>query len=500
MQTEEKLSKELADNLETMKRRFHSENNNDIVFRTFETKSGQPCFIVFIDGMASGQTVNDFILRPFLVWEKEKVAPENVIQANSFKTSSSIEEAIKSVLSGDTAIFLDGSDVCYLCETKGFEHRSISTPTTENTIKGAQEAFTESLRTNTTQMHRILRTEELCSEFIPVGGINQDTCSIMYLDNVVNKKILDEVRRRLCSIKGDNIMGSGMVEQMIEDNTFSLFPSLLSTERPERAASYLASGRIIILVDGSPFAIVLPVTLALLMDSPEGGNQRWQSGTFSRMIRLFAFFCTTMLSGTYLALILFHREMIPTALLGAIMSARANIPFPSLFEVLVMELFFELVREASLRIPGMLGSAIGIVGGLILGQASVEANLVSPVTLIIVALSGVGNAALPDYDLAFGIRVIKIFVIIMGASLGFLGLAIAVSTVITVLANQNSFGVPMLSMEGLKWSANTPLPIQIPLWKQEYRPRELHPQKPVQAPRISRPWARKQKEEGPPDA
>lgn len=317
----------------------------------------------------------------------------------------------------------------------------------------------------------------------------------MYLDNIVNKKILAEVKKRLTSIKGDFIVGSGMLEQMIEDSSFSLFPSMLSTERPDRAAYYAASGRILIIADGTPFAIVAPITLSLLLDSPEGTTQRWQNGTFQRFIRFIALFCTTMLSGTYLALILFHREMIPTPLLSAIMNARQSIPFPSVFEVLIMELFFELIRESSLRIPHMLGNAIGIVGALILGQSAVEANLVSPVTLIVVALSGLGNAALPDYDLAFGLRTLKIFVIIMGASFGFLGLAVAVIVILVVLANQNSFGVSMLSIYPQSRRAGSSFPFQLPLWKQEKRPSELNPQKTRQAPRISRPWAYEQGEE-----
>lgn len=489
------VSAKYDENLQTMRYLFHADKNKDTVFREFTTRDGTRCFIVFIDGMADTTNVNDFIIRPLMIRDRDQRGPRDVIQTNSLTATTKIDDAVGAVLSGDTAVFLDGDTQCYTCETKGFEHRGVSTPSTENTIKGSQEAFAESVRTNTTLLHRILKTRQLVTEFIPVGDVNQGLCAVMYLDDIVNKKTVAEVKKRLSSIKADFILGSGMVEQLIEDSPLSLFPSLLSTERPERAANYLASGRVAILVDGSPFVIIAPVTLALLLDSPEGNSQRWQNGTFSRLLRVFALFCTTMLSGTYLALILFHREMIPTPLLGAIMDARANIPFPSVFEVLVMELFFELVRESGLRIPNMLGSTIGIVGALIMGQAAVEANLVSPVTLIVVALSGIGNAALPDYDLAFGIRVIKLLMIIMGASFGFLGLAVAIAIVFTILANQNSFGVPMLSMQSLRWSAGTPLPYQLPLWKQEKRPGELATQKPRQEPKISRPWVYTQDDE-----
>ena len=490
------VSGKYEENLQTMQYLFYADKNKDIVFREFAAGDGTRCFIVFIDGMADSANVNDFIIRPLMIWDKKQRSPGDVLQTNTLQPSTQMDDAVAAVLAGDTAVFIDGDSQCYICETKGFDKRSVTTPTIENTVKGSQEAFTEAIRTNTTLLHRILRTRHLVTEFIKVGEVTHDTCAVMYLDNIVNKKILAEVKRRLSSIQADNIMGSGMVEQLIEDSPNSLFPTLLSTERPERAAHYLTSGRVAVVVDGSPFVIIVPVTFALLLDSPEGNSQRWQNGTFSRLLRLFALFCTTMLSGGYLALILYHREIIPTPLLGAIMDARQNIPFPSVFEVLVMELFFELVRESVLRIPSMLGSTIGIVGALIMGQAAVEANLVSPITLIVVALSGIGNVALPDYDLAFGIRVIKLLVILMSASFGLLGLSVAVMIVFSVLANQNSFGVPMLSIQSLSWKTGAPLCYQIPLWKQERRPSELKTQRPRQEPPISRPWVYHQDNKG----
>lgn len=491
----EAVSKDIQANREALAEIFNAGINKDIVIRDIKLPTGLKSFIVFIDGMAGRDTINHFIVRPLLGCDQKYADYANLIQTNSCEAAPRLSDAVSAVLEGDTAVFIDRINVCYLCETKGFDKRAPSGPTSENTVKGSQEGFTEAIRTNTTLMHRILKTPHLITEMLKVGEINQGTVAVMYLENITNKDILAEVKRRLNSIKGDFILGSGMLEQMIEDSSFSLFPSLLSTERPDRAAYYLAAGHIIIIADGTPFAIIAPVTLPLLLDSPEGPAQRWQNGTFQRLLRLVAFFCTTMLSGTYLALILFHREMIPTPLLGAIMDARESIPFPSVFEVLIMELFFELVRESSLRVPHMLGNAIGIVGALILGQAAVEANLVSPVTLIVVALSGLGNTALPDYDLAFGIRSLKLFIIVMGASFGFLGLAVAVVIILLVLANQKSFGVSMFSMASLRSSTGIPLIYQKPLWRQEKRPSELDTQKKRQEPRISRLWRYGQKEE-----
>lgn len=478
----------IGESLGAMKTIFHSERNNDIVFREFQSGTGTRFFVAYIDGMSNGQTINEFILKPVMLNQSPEKTGGQLVQTPGINATVSLKDAVTGILNGDAVLFEDGRDQCLILEAKGFDARSISEPETEKAIKGSRESFTESIRTNTTLIHRILRTPDLCCEFMQIGDINQGQCAVMYLDNVVNQKTLREVKKRLEEIRGDFIMGSGMVEQLIEDSPLSLFPSILSTERPDRASGYLAMGRIVILCDGSPQAIVVPVSLALLLDSPEGNTQRWQSGSLSRLIRMFAFFCSTMLSALYLSLLIYHREMIPTQLLGNIVVARAGIPFPSIIEVLVMELFFELVREAGLRSPNALGSAMGIVGALILGQSAVEANLVSPVTLIVVALSGLGNIALPDYDLAFGIRIIKLLFILGASLLGFLGIAIVLVITLTLLGSQRSFGVSMLSMQSVCWDSGNPVVFQWPLWKLRYRPRDLHVQRDEAYPKISRKW------------
>ena len=491
MQNKRAVSAVLRDNLAAMQQIFHAGRNKDIVFRSFTTAGGRDVLLVFIDGMCSSGTISEFIIRPLQMRDKPGADPLDIVQINTARATAFLDDAVNAVLTGDTAVFFDGMNQCHVFETKGFAHRPISAPVTESTIKGSQEAFCENIRTSITQIHRLIKSTQLVTEFVKVGEINQDICAVLYLEGIVSPKLLEEARRRISNIKADFIMGTGMLEQMIEDNPLSLFPSILSTERPDRAAYYLSCGRVIILVDGTPFAMVVPVSLALMLDSPEGLSQRWLHGTFTRLVRMAALFCTTTLSGIYLALVLFHREMLPTTMAGAVMRSAATIPMPLLIEVLLMEAFFELVREAGLRIPNMLGSALSIVGALILGQAAVEANLVSPITLIVVALSGVGNAALPDYDLAFGIRVMKLLVILLGAFFGFLGVVIAITIICAQLTNQSSFGVPMLSMQGLKWSSGTNVAYQHPLWKQHSRPREIHPRKQSTAPFISRKWARK---------
>lgn len=482
------ISANLDDNIEYIKRKFHAGTNTDIIMREFKSGGGVRCFVASIDGMASSVNINDFIMRPIMLNKDAKFDKMDVIQYDKCVVKSALDDAVTAILQGDTPVFVDGDDTCSVCETKGFDRRSVSTPMTEAVVTGSQEAFTESIRTNITLIRRALKSPELCTEFITVGSISGEKCAVMYLDDVTNKNLVGEVKRRLNNIEADYISGSGMIAQLISDSPWSIFPTILSTERPERAAHYLSCGRVIVVCDNSPFALVLPVTLPLLLDSPEGNQQRWQNGTYSRLIRMVAFFCATLLSGIYIALVCYHHEMIPTGLLSLITESRTNLPFSSVAELIVMEILFELVREAGLRVPGALGGAIGTVGGLILGSAAIDAGIVSPVTLIVVAISGIGNAALPDYELAFGMRFIKLYTIILGAIFGLFGVALAVVTVLSMLSHDYSIDERLLTVQAIKWSAATNLFWQRPVYKQELRPKALGAQRQRQQPDLSRRW------------
>ncbi len=484
------FSTNIEENLNYIKEKFCYGKNKDIIIREFSSPSGHKCFLAYIDGMADTSGINDFILRAIMTkaYPKTKYDIIEVIEYNNVEVQTDIDKASSSILQGDTLVYANGDTRCAIVETKHFDKRSVDSPDTESVVKGSHEGFTESVRTSITLVRRIIKSPKLCTEFVSVGGINGCKCAVMYLDDVTSDKLVDEVKFRLNNIKGDFISGAGMVEQLIEDSTWSLFPSILSTERPDRTAEYLISGRVAVICDNTPFALIMPISLSVLLDSPEGNQQRWQNGTFSRIIRTFSFILSTMLSGIYISLVCFHRELIPSELLTIIAQTRTQIPFSSLAEIIVMEIFFELVREAGLRVPNAVGSAIGVVGGLILGQAAVDAGIVSPVTLIIVAISGIANGVIPDYDLSSGIRVLKFGFIILGGTLGFLGIGAGLILVVTMLAKQSSFGESMLtSSMGAKTGGN--MVYQRPIWKQELRSKLLSPKSIRQQPNISRQWS-----------
>jgi spore germination protein KA len=494
---EDAVSKEAAVNIKNIEKEFNFPKNKDIVIRSLSVMGKHKCFIFYIEGLVDRVTVNNSILKPLLNNDKFSVDMEgalfehvyyNVIETNQLKAVAAQKEAAAEILSGNTGVFIEGFDRYIICETKGFEKRSVEKPQIEGIVKGPQEAFNENLRTNITLLRRIVKNKALTTEFIDVGDRNNAKCAVIYLEGLINPAIVKEIVRRVKSIRTDFIMGDGILEQYIEDCPWSIVPTILSTERPDRTAFHILSGKAAIIADGAPFALIVPITLKDILHTPEDTTLRWQYGTVLRLIRFFAIFVATLLPGLYVALTTFHREMIPTDLLIAIAKARENVPFPTLLEVFLMEISFELIREAGIRIPGIIGNTIGIIGALILGQAAVQANLVSPVLIIIIAFTGLGNFAIPDFTLAFGIRIMRIFYIILGAFLGFYGISLGILVSMSLITHTKSFGVPIMTLSTARFKSSRDYLIRWPLWKQESRPGYLYPLDDERQPKISRKW------------
>ena len=479
-----------------IKESFNVPTNKDIVIREFVIANKYKAFVVYIDGMADRTTINDFILRPLLNLDVKNLPEacaldyiiENVLQTNEIEITKDNQEIIYKVLLGDTGLYIEGCDSYVFSETKGFDMRGVEQPSTESVVKGPQEAFNENTRTNITLIRRIIKNSRLTTEFLTLGRRNNNLCSVVYIDGLANVDIVQEVKRRLNSLDVDFIAGDGMLEQFIEDHPNSIIPTILSTERPDRVAAYLAEGRIAIISEGTPFVLIVPLTIVSLFHSPEETYLKWQVGTTMRFLRVFALFLATLLPGVYVALTNFHREMIPTDLLIAIAQAREAVPFPTIAEIIFMELAFELIREAGVRIPGIIGSTIGIIGGLILGQAAVEANLVSPILVIIIALTGLGSFAIPNYSLSFAIRILRVGFIIIGAFVGFYGITLLILAILGLTTTLKSFGVNVLSPFTPVTRKEDDAIIRKPMWKQERRPDYINPQEIKRQPKFSRAW------------
>jgi len=397
--------KELVVNLEQIKQEFLASKNQDLVIRSFKVGRKVNAFLVFIKGMADRNIINDFILRPLMMvgnFDADETVvdlnylAENILSVNGATKKKELEQIITEILKGSTALFMEGEVECLIIESQGFEKRNVEKPTTEMVVVGSQEGFSENLQTNLTLIRKIIKNKNLVTEILPVGKTNHSSCAVVYLDQIVNPKLVKEVKRRINSIEVDFVPSSGILEQLIEDHPLMIFPQIATTERPDRVASLLVEGKVAILVDGTPFANLVPVTFFYMLHTSEDMNMRWYYTSLIRVIRFLGIGIALFFPGIYVAVTMYHHEMIPTELLSAIVKARENIPFPTAVEVLMMELSFELIRESGIRIPGIVGPTLGIVGALILGQAAVAANLVSPILIIIVSITALGNYAIWD--------------------------------------------------------------------------------------------------------
>lgn len=471
------VNEKLEVNLKKIQEEFVTHKNSDIVIRQFMVAKKHKAFIVFIDGMVDRETINNYILRQLMMPNLFENADtqndlieyieENVLAVHDTKRENHFEMIIRQILNGLTVLFVDGCDRALIFETRGYEKRSVEKPVTENVIKGSQEGFNENLRTNITLIRRIVKNNRLVTEIVPVGRENNSHCGILYIEGLTNPKVVNEVKKRIASLDIDFVSGEGMLEQLIEDRPFMIFPQVLRTERPDRAASFLMSGKVVIVADGTPFIIAVPMSFFHMIQSSEDANMKWQFATVLRNIRAIGLLISVTLPSFYIALTLYHQEMIPTDLLIAIAQSRENVPFPVLIETVLMELSFELIREAGVRVPGIIGTTLGIIGALILGQAAVAAGIVSPILIIVVAVTGLGNYTAPDFALGFSIRILRFALIVLAGLAGFYGISLGLFLIIGSLCNIKSFGVPLLSPVGPKTKGNMGVFFRIPYGNEE---------------------------------
>lgn len=516
----QKVSKYLQENLTYLTVKYNALINSDIVIRKF-TLNGKGkqynAALVYIDGMVNSDIVNHYVLNPLMhknqtntektsetliinkntdlnfhttqTPELQNIIYNSLISQNSIKAESKFSSIIPAINSGFTCVLVDTLDQAFCVEAKGYETRSISKPENEIVVRGSQEAFVENIRTNTSMIRRIINNENLVIEQLSLGKVTKTTVSFCYMKNIANEDLVNEVRFRLSNIDIDSIINSGTIEQLIQDSSSILFPQTFATERCDRACNNILEGRIVILVNGNPYALIVPAILIDFITSPEDTNLKHQYGNLIRVIRSIAFFVAMFMPALYVAITNFHQELLPTDLVFAISAMRRSIPFPVIVELLIMEISFELIREASLRVPAPIGSTIGIIGGLILGEAAVSANLVTPLLIIIVAVTGICSYAIPDFSLNFTIRTFRFMYIILGYIAGFLGISFGIFIQLILLSNLQSFGASYFSPYLPPTNKNTDSSFFIkPIWKKENRSSFLNTKRPIQEDKVSMKW------------
>ncbi len=476
------LHDKLEENIAWLKRHFSYPLNSGLVFRSISLgKQSIPGMVVYLDSLVDWQHLSRTVISPLV----EADLPEDKLEISDMaasvftngemESSSQMGDIANAIVIGSAVVLIDGVDSAGILDVEGMEKRALEAPKTENVVLGSHVGFTEDIRTNISLIRRRLSTPDLIVESGVVGNLSRTRISFVYLKSIANENLVSEVRRRIAAIRIDYIGDSGMVEQLIEDHPNSIYPGILSTERPDRTAAQLADGFVAILVDNSPFALIVPAQFPLFLQTAEDAYLRWYYSTFLRIIRTVGFFMSLYLPALYVAIANYHHEMIPTTLVLAIAGTRESVPLPVSAEAFLLESMFELIREAGVRIPSVIGPTIGIVGALILGQAAVQANIVSPIMVIITSATALASYTIPNYNMQFTTRILRFVYLACASFLGLIGVILLSIMLWTYWMAGNRFGVPSLSPLSPRRPSRDTL-IRAPLKQQAKRPISVHPQ------------------------
>lgn len=480
-QTENKqpLSNMLSENERSLKQYFG--NSDDFGSRRISMGTNViDAVVFFFEGLVDKTAIDQFVVHELQRMTSESpVSPSSGVQdagisTHKLVTKDTLEDVAEELLTGNTAVFVEGRGQAWIAATGGGERRSVSESATEVIVRGPRESFNESLQTNVGLVRKRLYTHKLRVEKRKIGKLSNTPVALLYLEGIAKEDIVQEARNRLSKIDIDGVLESQYIEEFIEDPYYSPFPTVYSTERPDRVAAALLEGRIGILTDGTPVALVVPATISMFLYSNEDYYQRFDIASLLKLLRTFTFFASFLLPSFYVALLTFHQEMIPTPLLIALTGQREGVPFGIAIEVFLMEVTFEILREAGIRLPKSIGSAVSIVGGLVLGQAAVEASLVGAGTVIAVSATAIASFTTPSYSIAIASRMIRFGMLILSAFLGAFGFFFGLILLVVHLNKLRSFGVPYLSpivpFHKKSWRD---LFIRVPFWAMRHRPDEV---------------------------
>lgn len=514
-----KISQDLEWNRKTIENIFNFPANGDLIFRDFNIQiaSSYKAIAIFMNGLVDKSTQHTTVFQPLMFLankdadkDADKDAESNqpdkpadkpetsvntvdyiltkIVPSSLVLKGSTYGEITDAILVGKTVVIIENTQEALIADTSGWKERAIEQPINEKTIRGPHESFNENFMSNIGLIRKALPDHNLMNEMIYIGTEQKNICSLMYLKNIANPSLVSEAKKRLSSIKTSYLLDSCALEQFIEDHPFMLFPQTRITERPDVVIMKLMEGKVAVLLNHSPNVIIFPVTFWSFLHSTEDAYLRFPFGTFLRLLRLLAAIITLFLPALYIGITNFHQEMIPTDLLFTIAGAREKVPFPTIVEIFILELSFELIRESGTRVPGILGPTLGILGVLILGQAAVAANIVSPLLIIIAGLTGLGSFAIPDFSMGLGLRLMRFVYMLVATVLGFYGISLLFFLHLALICNMKSFGVPYLSpiAPWLKDYQNAL--VRFPWWKQERTPDETNAIKSKSQPKISRGW------------
>lgn len=484
------LTAELKLNLEQMEQIFAK--CSDVVHRDFYLGQAIKVALFYVDGLADKKLIEDTLVRTLQQAPAElardlaersqdlTAVMERIMPLTDVAVCDNLAAAVKHILNGDTVLLLDGYKKALALSTRSWEHRSIDEPITESVVRGPRESFIESLRANTSLIRRRLKTPSLKMEIICLGRYTMTNVVIAYIEDLADPAVVREVHQRLERIQIDGVLESAYIEELIEDNPTSPFPQIDHTERPDKVVAALLEGRVGILVDNTPFALIVPTIFVQFLQSSEDYYERYYLASFLRLARFVALNIALLLPALYVAVSTFHQEMLPTNLLVKLASQREGIPFPAVVEALILELTFELLREAGVRLPRPVGQAVSIVGALVIGEAAVSASLVSPAMVIVVAMTGISSFAIPSFAMAITLRLLRFIMLILAGTLGLYGIMLGLLVILVHLNNLRSFGVPYLApVAPAHFGDFKDVFVRVPRWAMDSRPSQIGYRDPI---------------------
>jgi spore germination protein KA len=435
--------------------------SNDVIYRLFNLtgKRNIRLAVIYVDGLADSKSIQHFILESMMLKCEDKLKQSPMdeeftiikdfsITVGEEKTVSQWSDIAISIMSGDAAVIVDGYSEIIIYGTKGWEDRGVTEPSSQSIVRGPKDGFSETLRTNTALIRRRIKDVNLRIISKTVGSVTKTDIALAYIDGIVDPAVLKELHSRIDAINIDAILESGNIEELIQDETYTPFPTIYSTERPDVVVANILEGRVGIIIDGTPFVLTLPTVFMEFFHASEDYYQRADFSSFVRVLRFASFLLTLLVPASYIAVTTFHQEMLPTGLLISLAAAREGVPFPAIIEVLIMEITFEILREAGVRLPRAVGSAISIVGALVIGEAAVQAGLVSSAMVIVVSFTAITSFVIPAYNFTMAVRMLRFVFIALAASFGLFGMILGIIGLVLHLCSLRSFGVPYMEAFG----------------------------------------------------
>lgn len=502
------LSNSLQENLDRVKTIFRASVNRDLIIRQLVTATQPPvkAALIYMEGLADKVTINESILKPLMLQAHldHHLAGNDMADSTTKPDIETIDERllpghqtgkvpdlhllVEHVLMGDTVLLVDGCAEALSIETKGFPFRNVDKAENEAVIRGPQDAFSEPFRINVALVRRRLKDPRVVTELMTVGRISNTNVALLYIDGLCNPLLIEEVKRRIDALEVDHITDSGILDQFIEDSPTAWLPQSLATERPDRVAAFLTEGHLSVFVDNSPYALIMPINFWSFLQTAEDYYLRYPFGSFLRYLRFIAFLIALLLPAFYIASVNYHQEMLPTDLMLFVAATRETVPIPAVFEIFALDIAWELIREAGVRIPGVIGATLGLVGGIVLGQAAVEARLVSPILVVTVAITGLASFAVPNYVASYALRAGRFAFLVAAAFQGFYGIGVLFFLTTLSAAALKSYGAPFLAPVAPYQRTVHDVLRREPVYAMEERPKYPAPLDRRRQKRVVRPW------------